>query len=72
MDRSRPNVVELRSRSADRAEARARAAVVALAGEAMTALAAVIAGDVDMIFTAHRAVNNAIGITLDHRLRTSA
>lgn len=67
------NVISLRSRALDRAEARAVDAVLELAGEAMAALDDVLArGDVDMIYTAHRAINRAIAIALDHRLRTIA
>ena len=65
-------VVDLRSVAADRAQARALGAVEALVGEAMAALDDVLCGDIDAIYSAHRAINRAVGITLDHRLRTSA
>ena len=65
-------VIELYSAASDRAHARAVGAVEDLVGEAMAALDDVLCGDIDAIYSAHRAINRAVGITLDHRLRTSA
>ena len=43
-----------------------------LVTEAADALAAVVAGDVDSVFAAHRAINRAVGIVLDNRISTSS
>lgn len=65
------NVVMLRSGNLDRAQALALRSVLALVAEIDDALHAVDDGDIDSIFRAHRLVNRAIGIVLDHRLATS-
>ena len=68
---NRPTVVELRSRSLDRVQERALAAVRRHLREAREAIDAVLtAGDVDAVFLAHREINRAMGVTLDNRLRT--
>lgn len=64
-------ILVLRSAAQDRAEVRARGAVYDLAGQAQVAIAAVLDGDIDAIFTAHRLVNKAMKTTLDHRLSTA-
>ena len=71
--RNRPNVVGLRSgaRARPEGEVRALAAVHRHLREAREAIDAVRAGDVDMVFTAHRETNRAMGVTLDNRLRTT-
>ena len=65
------NVVLLRSAARDRAEERALAVVVDLARETQVALNEVVIGDVDWIWTAHRALNRAMGLVLDHHLATA-
>lgn len=70
MVQSNPTVVELRSSGRDRAQERALAAVHRHLREAQAAIDAVLAGDVDMVFTAHREVGRAMGVTLDNRLYT--
>ena len=69
--RNRPNVVGLRSSAKDRAQERALGAVHRHLREAREAIDAVLAGDVDLVFTAHREINRAMGITLDARLSTA-
>lgn len=72
MDQSnRPNVVKLRSGASDRAQERALAAVERHLREARAAIDAVLlVGDIDLVFTAHREINRAMGVTLDNHLST--
>lgn len=65
------NVLQLRSAALDRSQARAMTAVRRHLGEARRAIDAVLAGDVDAVFLAHREVNRAMGVTLDNRLSTA-
>ncbi len=50
------------------ARRRARGEVGELVDSSLIALAAVRAGDVGAIFTAHRDLNRAVGLVLDHAL----
>ena len=49
----------------------ARRELAELVNVARLELDAVVAGDVDSVFAAHRAINKAVGIVLDNRLSTS-
>jgi len=49
----------------------ARRELADLVTAARAELDAVVAGDVDSVFAAHRAINKAVGIVLDNRLSTS-
>lgn len=72
MDQSNPpNVLSLRSRLKGRAPAPILAAVSAKLVQARDAIDAALAGDVDMVFSAHREINRAVGIVLDNRLSSS-
>ena len=71
MDQSnRSSVVSLRSRAQDRSEKRATAAVYRYLRDAASAIDMVLAGDIDMIFTADQMVNKATRITMANGLST--
>lgn len=64
-------VVSLHVRRAAGAEARAQRTLNHLAHEAIVALEAVLAGDVDAIHGAFWAISRAVRIVLDHRMATA-
>lgn len=70
IQRTRPTVAQLRSRSTDPAQQRALAAIHHHLVEARVAIDAALASDIDMVFTAHLEVTRAMGVTLDNRLAT--